>query len=148
MTEEQHDFIEDMGQLVVGWGLPRNTGRIYGYLLLHSEPASLAQVAAQVGIAPSGVSVATRQLVQLGLARGTGQRGSKRLLYEALLNLEAIIAARTPMLVDLQARLRQGARAAQAGPGRRRLEDMADMVQELQDELPALVRRISERRQE
>lgn len=137
-----------MGQTMVGWGFPRNTGRIYGYLLLQSEPASLAQVAAELGIAQSGVSVATRQLVQLGLARGTGQRGSKRLLYEALHSLEAIFAARTAMLVDLLARLRQGARAAAAGPGRRGLEEMADMVQELYEEMPALVRRISERRQE
>lgn len=137
-----------MGQLMVGWGLPRNTGRIYGYLLLQSEPASLARVAAELGIARSGVSVATRQLVQLGLARGTGQRGSKRLLYEALHNLDAIFAARTAMLVDLLARLRQGARVAPAGPGQRRLEEMADMVQEIYEELPALVRRIGERRQE
>lgn len=133
---------------MVGWGLPRNTGRIYGYLLLQSEPASLARVAAELGIAHSGVSVATRQLVQLGLARGTGQRGSKRLLYEALHNLDAIFAARTAMLVDLLARLRQGARVAPAGPGQRRLEEMADMVQEIYEELPALVRRIGERRQE
>ena len=133
---------------MVGWGLPRNTGRIYGYLLLQSEPASLARVAAELGIARSGVSVATRQLVQLGLARGTGQRGSKRLLYEALHNLDAIFAARTAMLVDLLARLRQGARVAPAGPGQRRLEEMADMVQEIYEELPALVRRIGERRQE
>lgn len=137
-----------MGQHMVGWGVLRNTGRIYAYLLLQSEPASLAQVSAALGIARSGVSVATRQLVQLGLARGTGQRGSKRLLYEALHNLEAIYAARTAQLVDLLARLRQGARAAPAGPGRRRLEEMADMVQEVYDELPALARRIRERRQE
>lgn len=137
-----------MGQLMVGWGLPRNTGRIYGYLLIQSEPASLAQVAAELGIARSGASVATRQLVQLGLARGTGQRGSKRLLYEALHSLDAIFAARTTMLVDLLARLRQGARVAPAGPGQRRLEEMADMVQEIYEELPALVRRIGERRQE
>src|ERR1041385_3261277 len=90
MNNEMHAFIEDMGQLMAGWGLPRNTGRIWGYLLLRSEAAGLDRIAGDLGIAKSGVSVGARQLVQLGLARGLGERGSRRLLYEALPELEAI----------------------------------------------------------
>ena len=113
-------FIEDMGQLMAGWGIARNTGRIYAFLLLQREPATLDEMVVALGIAKSGASVSSRQLAQLGLARAVGQPGTRRVLYEALYNMESITAARTKQLKDLVVRLRQGARAAHAGPGRQR----------------------------
>jgi DNA-binding transcriptional regulator GbsR (MarR family) len=136
-----------MGQHLASWSVPRNTGRVFGYLLLQADPASLDQIAGQLGIAKSGASVATRQLVQLGLARGIGERGSRRLLYEALHNLEAIFAARNAQILDLLNRLRQGASAAPAGVSRTRLEEMADMLQEFVDDAPVLFQQLRERRQ-
>jgi DNA-binding transcriptional regulator GbsR (MarR family) len=135
-----------MGQHMTGWGVPRSTGRIYGYLLTSSEPVSLDRIAAELGIAKSGVSVATRQLVGFGLARSLGERGSRRLLYEALVSVEAILAARNAQTGDLLDRLHQGARAAPPGPARARLEEMADLMQELTEEIPRLLERIRQRR--
>src|ERR1039458_3695257 len=54
MTRAQMTFIDDMGQLIPGWGIPRNTGRIYAYLLLQRELATLDDIAADLGIAKSG----------------------------------------------------------------------------------------------
>lgn len=147
MNNEMHAFVDDMGQLFAGWGLPRNTGRIWGHLLLRSEPARLDRIAGDLGIAKSGVSVGTRQLVQLGLARGIGERGSRRLLYEALPELEAIFAARNAGAIALQQALRRGARAAPDGAGRERLNDMADMTQELMDLVPTLLGQLREQRE-
>jgi DNA-binding transcriptional regulator GbsR (MarR family) len=147
ITDEQHRFVEDMGQHMMGWGVPRNTGRVYAYLLLQDGPASLDEIATDLGIAKSGASVATRQLVGFRLARAIGERGTRRLLYEALHSLEAIIAARNTQSIDLLERLREGAMAAPPGVGRRRLQEMAELMQELVDELPAIVRRIRDRRQ-
>ncbi len=146
LTTDQHAFVEDMGQLMTGWGIARNTGRIWGYLLLHQGPASLDQIAADLEIAKSGVSVATRQLVQFGLARGIGERGSRRLLYEALADLEGIFAARNTGVIALRQALRQGAAAAPSGAGRERLSAMAEMVQEFVDMVPTLLRQLRERR--
>lgn len=145
LTDEQHEFIEDMGQVMVGWSLPRATGRVYAYLLLRGEVASLDEIAADLGVGKSGVSVTTRQLVQLGLARGIGERGSRRLLYEALYSLEAIYAARTAQTVELLARLRQGARVSSNGTARKGLEEMAEMIQEFVDLAPELMRHLRER---
>ena len=147
MDNETHGFIEDMGQLFAGWGLPRNTGRIWGYLLLGREPAGLDRIAGDLGIAKSGVSVGARQLVQLGLARGIGERGSRRLLYEALPELEAIFAARNAGAVALHQALRRGARVAPDGMGKERLNEMADMTQELIDMIPNLLRQLREGRE-
>jgi DNA-binding transcriptional regulator GbsR (MarR family) len=146
MTAAQVTFIEDMGQMMVGWGIPRTTGRIYAYLLLSREPATLDDIAADLGIAKSGASVASRRLVQLGLARAAGQPGSRRVLYEPLDNLEAMTSARTVQMQQLVLRLRQGARAASGAQGRQRLQGMADWCDALIKEFPLLIRRLDKRR--
>ena len=51
--------------------------------------------------------------------------------------------AQTRIFAD---RLRQGARAAGPGLARRRMDDMAEIVEDLSAELPALIRRVRERR--
>ena len=142
----QHEFIEDLGHTMVTWGLTRTTGRIYAYLLLRSSPASLDEMSDELDIAKSGASVASRQLVAIGLARAVGARGSRRVLYEALLDPDGIMAARNAQTRIFADRLRQGAHAAGPGQGRRRLEEMAGLVEDLSAELPALVRRVRERR--
>jgi len=142
----RHQFIEDLGHTMVTWGLTRTTGRIYAYLLLRGAPASLDEMADELDIAKSGASVASRQLVAIGLARAGGARGSRRLLYEALLDPDAIMAARNAQTRIFADRLRQGAHAAGPGLARRRLEEMAGIVEDLSAELPALIRRIRERR--
>jgi DNA-binding transcriptional regulator GbsR (MarR family) len=139
-------FIDDMGQLMAGWGIPRNTGRIYAYLLLQRELTTLDDIAADLGIAKSGASVASRQLAQLGLARAVGQPGSRRVLYEALYSIESIIAARTAQMNELVARLRQGARVAPGGQGRQRLQAMADWCEEWTMQFPIVMRRLEKRR--
>jgi DNA-binding transcriptional regulator GbsR (MarR family) len=146
MDTEQHAFVEDMGQLMAGWAIPRNTGRIWGYLLLQSGPAGLDQIAGDLEMAKSGVSVATRQLVQLGLARGIRERGSRRLLYEALYDLQGIFAARNAGVIALHQALHRGAEAAPEGAGRKRLARMGDMLQEFVDMAPTLLRQLAEMR--
>src|SRR5579863_466358 len=37
-SKAQSTFIEDMGQMMAGWGIARTSGRIYAYLLLKKEP--------------------------------------------------------------------------------------------------------------
>ena len=145
LTDEQHQFVEDMGQTMVGWGLPRSTGRVYAYLLLRDEPASLDEIAGDLGVGKSGVSVATRQLVQFGMARVDGERGSRRLRFEALHTLEGIFAARQSLLIELMARLRQGVEVSADGPSRERLEEMVETVQEFIDLAPRLIAQLRER---
>jgi len=145
MTEEQRQFIEDLGQHMTTWGLARTIGRIYGYLLLRMEPASLDEIAETLEIAKSGASVSARHLVALGLARSRSQPGSRRVLFEALYSLEAIFAARNAQAMELLARLRQGARVAPDGPGRKQLHEMADMLQDFLHLGPEVLRQLRER---
>lgn len=129
MTVEEQRFIDDLGDLMVSWGLPRSTGRVYGLLLARGEPMSLDAIADILGSAKSGASVAARQLVSLGIARVSGERGSRRVRYEALYTLEAIFAARSAQVGQLLHHLRNGASVAESANTRARLEEMADGVQ-------------------
>jgi DNA-binding transcriptional regulator GbsR (MarR family) len=147
LSAEQLAFIEDMGQYMLSWGVARNVGRIYAYLLLQPGPASLDQIADGVRLAKSGVSLAARHLVQLGLARGSGERGSRRLLYEALPSLEAISAARNAQTLELMERLRQGARATTSAARRAQLEDLADSIRLFVELAPSVMRELRDRRQ-
>jgi predicted transcriptional regulator len=146
MTQAQTAFVEDMGQLMSSWGIARNTGRIYAYLLLQRDPAGLDDIVDALGLAKSGASVATRHLSQLGLTRSSGQPGTRRVLYEALYTMDSIIAARDVQLRALLVRLRQGARAASPGKSRQQLQAMADWCEAFSEEMPLLVRRLERRR--
>lgn len=125
MKTAEEQFIEDMAQLLVSWGLPRTTGRVYGLLLLQATPTDLDEIVGVLDVAKSGASIAARQLVALGLARASGERGTRRVRYEALYTLEAIFAARVAQTHDLLSQLRVGARVASVGPARRQLTEMA-----------------------
>jgi DNA-binding transcriptional regulator GbsR (MarR family) len=142
----QQQFVDALGQDMVGWGLPRTTGRTYAYLLLAARPASLDEIIGALSVAKSGASVAARQLVAVGLARSAGEPGTRRIRYEALHDIDAIFAARDAQTHRFLGRLREGADVAPPGVARRRLTTLASLVQELTDELPALLRRIRERR--
>jgi DNA-binding transcriptional regulator GbsR (MarR family) len=146
MDEEQHRFIEDMGQDMAGWGLSRTAGRVYAWLLLQSEPTSLDEIVAGLGIAKSGASVAARGLVAMGLARSTGQRGSRRLRYEALREPDALMAARSASVVQFLNRLEQGVCAAPEGPAQVRLRELTGMLRSLEEEIQQALQRLARER--
>ena len=142
MTAAQHDFVDHMGQQMVGWNLPRTTGRVWAYLLMRGEPAVLDDIARDLDVAKSGASVGARQLVAFGLARSAGERGSRRVLFSAIDNMEAMFAARSESARSLQRLLREGARAASTSGTRTTLTDMASGIEEiLERESAALLSR-------
>ncbi len=142
MTAAQHDFVDHIGQQMVGWNLPRTTGRVWAYLLMRGEPAVLDDIARDLDVAKSGASVGARQLVAFGLARSTGERGSRRVLFSAIENMEAMFAARSESARSLQRVLREGARAASTSGTRTTLTDMASGIEEiLERESAALMAR-------
>ena len=99
-----------------GWGVARNTGRVYAYLLVQPEPVSLGQISADLSLAKSGISVATRQLMSFGLVRCSSARGTRGHPYQPLISLEAILLARTAGSRHPIGRIRQGAGVAPTKP--------------------------------
>lgn len=146
MNGAQERFVEDMGQHMVAWGLPRTTGRIYAYLLLRPTPATLDEIAQDLGVAKSGASVGTRQLVAFGLARTFGERGSRRLRYDALYDVRAIVAARTAQTIGLFDLLREAARVASSPSIKRQIATMTSTLESMFSQFPVTRRAETRRR--
>jgi DNA-binding transcriptional regulator GbsR (MarR family) len=141
LTANEGHFVEDMGRLMVAWSLPRTTGRVYAYLLLRPESATLDQIAKDLEVAKSGASVATRQLVSFGMARTHRQRGSKRLSFDAIYDLDALLAAREVQTRLFMERLREGAKVASSTTARRKINEMTETIADVVGELTDLARR-------
>src|SRR5882724_9782153 len=110
LTGVERRFVEDVARLLTPWGVPQTAARLYGYLLLCAEPVSLDQISADLEVSKSSASVAARLLEMYTMARRHGQRGSRRLLYEASDNYEGMLSAQNRMLESGAALLRAGAR--------------------------------------
>lgn len=81
LSEDDNRFLDDMSALMAPWGWPRPVGRLYGYLLLRAEPATLDEIAADLSMSKSNASVAARTLEHCGNARRQGEPGSRRIYY-------------------------------------------------------------------
>jgi predicted transcriptional regulator len=85
-------------RLMVPWGVPQAVARLYGYLLLGAEPVSLDRIAADLEVSKSSASVAARLLEKYTLVRRHGERGSKRVLYDASDNYEGMLSGQNRLL--------------------------------------------------
>ena len=131
MTAAQHDFVDHMGQQMAGWGLPRTTGRLWAYLLVRGAPTALDDIVRDLDVAKSGASVGARQLVAFGLARSTGERGSRRVLFSAIDSMDAMFAVRSESARSLMTLLHEGARVASTPATRSKLREMASTIDEI-----------------
>lgn len=130
LAEDDRAFIEDVAGLLVPWGVPQTAARLYGYLLLSAEPASLDRIADELGMSKSSASVAARLLEQYALARRRGEPGSKRALYDASDNYEGMLSGQSRLIAALTDLLRKRAGTSAAPDAtRRRLAEMADFYQ-------------------
>lgn len=135
-AEATAEFIEDVARQLTPWGVPAAAARLYGYLLLAAEPVSLDQIAADLQVARSTAFVAARLLEQYMLARRIGQRGTKRVLYAASDNYEAMLAAQNRMVESLAEVFERGSGIAPT-PARERLVEVAEFYRVTQRAMDA-----------
>lgn len=102
LDAEDKAFLEDIAGLMAPWGWPRPVGRIYAYLLLRAAPATLDEIAADLGMSKSNASVAARTLEHCGNARRHSEPGSKRIYYAVPENHGGPFAAKAELLGRLE----------------------------------------------
>jgi DNA-binding transcriptional regulator GbsR (MarR family) len=146
LTERDRRFIEDVARLLVPWGVPQTAARLYGYLLLSAEPASLDRMTTDLEISKSSASVAARLLEQYTLARRHGERGSKRALYEVSDNYEGMLTQQNRLLDALAELLRRGAGVTASATTRDRLAEMAEFYLVTRQAMESALRNWRERR--
>lgn len=119
-------FIEDVAGLLLPWGVPPVAARLYGYLLLSDQPASLDEITARLGVSKSTASVAARLLERYTLARRHREPGTKRALYAAADNYEAMIGQQNRLLDALASQMDAGFDVVGSNEAGMRLKQMAE----------------------
>lgn len=94
-------FMDEMVTLMEPWGWSRTIARVFAYLLVRERPATLDEIAADLGIAKSNASMATRELVDYGNAVRLRQPGTKQLLFDAPSAQTGPFARRSEMLIHM-----------------------------------------------
>ena len=75
-------FHSGMTDILVPLGVPQTAARLYGYFLLSEAPVSLDRIVDDLEISKSTASVAAHLLEMYTLVRRSGQRGTRRVLFE------------------------------------------------------------------
>jgi hypothetical protein len=146
VDREEHQFVEEMGELFERSGSPRMAGRVWGYLLIvELERLSTADLAEALKASGSSISSATRLLIELGMLdriRVPGERSDYFTIHHgAVLNL-----VRRPF--EAIGRARELAARALVTFGDRdvalpHLRELHDTYTWFDREFPALVERFS-----
>lgn len=72
------DFIEQFGLVTEADGLPRNAGRIFGFLIVHGGPFSFSELATRLQISRGSVSTNTRLLEDMRVIVRTTRPGDRQ----------------------------------------------------------------------
>ncbi|MFZ5641952.1 MAG: GbsR/MarR family transcriptional regulator [Bacillota bacterium] len=76
-------LVEALGRQSAFWGLGKTAGEIYAALYLGTEPRSLEEVASSLRVTKGNVSIAVRQLEQMGMVKRSWRTGDRRVFFEA-----------------------------------------------------------------
>lgn len=139
-------FIRGMAQLLVPLGVPQTAARLYGYLLLSDGPVSLDRIVADLEISKSTASVAGRLLEMYTLVRRSGERGTRRVLFEASDDYQGMVRAQMRTLEQLTALIEEGVRSSSSKKTRERLRTMAEFYVVNRNAMEAVQREWSARK--
>ncbi len=133
LSSREQEFVEALAGLMVPQGMPRSLARLYGYLMLCSEPVGLDRMARDLDMAKSSVSVAARLLEEAQLVRRHSQRGSKRVLYGLPSSPVGHMAEHSRSLGRLGELLQTGAGDVATGPAAERMQTMSRFYLAMRD---------------
>ncbi|MGH7449284.1 MAG: GbsR/MarR family transcriptional regulator [Longimicrobiales bacterium] len=120
-------FIERMGQILESDGLTRIAGRIFGHLLLASEPQSLEDLASALQASKGSISQDTRLLERLGALERVTHAGDRRVFYQIGDRMMArMVALRLERFEQVREAMAEGLVAAADEKVRARLLDFVD----------------------
>ena len=153
MTEsyyEQKHFIEDISLYFEQMGLPRMAGRVLGVLLISTPPEqSLNDLCEVLQTSKSAVSTTTRLLTEMGLIERVPSSKPREVAFRFKAGGWLVfMRMRLRLMASLHQIAEQGLLllADQPPALRERLQEAHDMFSQIEEELPALLRRIEDER--
>jgi DNA-binding transcriptional regulator GbsR (MarR family) len=82
LTQSRDSLIQALGRQSAFWGLGKTAGEMFAVLYLSAEPVSLEELAQRLKVTKGNISIAVRQLEQLGMVRRSWQKGDRRVFFE------------------------------------------------------------------
>lgn len=139
LSDEQLRFVDNVASLLVPWGVPQMSARIYGCLLLHFRPLSLDQIAECLEISKSTASVAARMLENHMLIRRQGEKGSKRVLYVVSDSSAGLLADKSFLLGEFGRLLETRANEVTSGDAATRMRAIGRFYLSMREAIDALI---------
>jgi DNA-binding transcriptional regulator GbsR (MarR family) len=138
------EFIERMGLVTQGEGMPRIAGRILGVLILHDEAFSFSELSEKLAVSRASISTNTRLLENLQMIERTTKKGERqdyfRLSKNPYISLMEGVHNRMKkahqMVKETQSTLPEGWEVAQA-----RLDELGDFYNEVLDFSSSITRK-------
>jgi DNA-binding transcriptional regulator GbsR (MarR family) len=127
LAQARRRFMDDLGHLYAHYGLSVTFGRAFALLLLREDPISLDDLAAELEVSKSAVSVAARDLERAGLARRLTSPGSRKVLYEAIDDMVPIFQAQFTRIRQSLPVLQGTDELATGSKARQRMRDMIEL---------------------
>jgi DNA-binding transcriptional regulator GbsR (MarR family) len=131
LSAEQRRFLDDLATLLAGWNMPAAAARLYGYLLINNDPASLDDISAALEISKSNASGAAKLLEQYGHCRKFGEPGTKRIFYAVRDDHGSPFRVRVRLLESLQHLMESRATLVSRGRGTARMKEVADFCDKM-----------------
>ncbi|ADI14299.1 GbsR/MarR family transcriptional regulator [Truepera radiovictrix] len=145
MADDKAAFIEEMGLLMAGLGLPRMAGRVFGALLLADPPEmSAEELAGALRASRGSISAATRMLERAGIIDRVRRPGERRDRYRNRPNAwNETLKTRLAIIGTFKAMAERGLALLETDDPevRRGLVEMRDYFAHWERELPALLQR-------
>jgi DNA-binding transcriptional regulator GbsR (MarR family) len=147
---EQKHFIEDISLYFEQMGLPRMAGRILGMLLVSNPPEqSLSDLCEVLQASKSALSTTTRLLTEMGLIERVPSAKPREVAFRFKAGGWVVfMRMRLRLMASLHQIAEQGLALLKDEPPalRERLQEAHDMFSLIEEELPALLRRIENER--
>ncbi|MFM7425274.1 MAG: GbsR/MarR family transcriptional regulator [Elainella sp.] len=139
---EQMHFVEEVGLMFELAGLPRMSGRIFGWLLISNPPQQSHSELAEVLQASKGsISTMTRMLIQIGLIERVSLPGERRDYFQIKPNAwSQMTKQRIAQITAFRELAEKGLDLLKHAPARQqqRLQEMRDIHAFLEREMPRL----------
>ncbi len=145
MTDQEAAFVERVGSMLSGSGLPRMAGRIWGWLLI-CDPAeqTAASIAGELHASRGSVSGMVRLLEQAGLIhRSTRPRDRREYFSIPRGSVVAVLESRLPSTVAWRRLADDGLEMLgdRSQAARARVQELRDVYAFMEEELPSMLER-------
>ncbi|GAB3716517.1 GbsR/MarR family transcriptional regulator [Nocardiopsis nanhaiensis] len=151
-TEAELAFVDEVAVFFEREGLPLISGRVIGWLLISDPPEqSAARLAEVLQVSRSSISTATRMLTPSGLVEGVRKRGERQEYFRiAADGWSRMLERRYSLATSFRQVTERGLKVMEdASPERReRLANVHELYGFLETELPAMLQRWRDQRED